>query len=247
VAKKILLAVLGRGSQMAYPGGPWVLTKDFEIWKLTERSSVLTDPDDSNENCVIGGGELNLAAGVVLYKELNPELTVFAYGDNAPHVGEGSDRPSESNVMNDLFTEIVERETGTVPRAQVFVQTPGKVRGKASGTFKEIKNILRLAQQDEFDEVVLVTVLVHVNRALGMAAKHLEDPEFAGLRGKIRFEVTEGVLLRADPQSYAERVWAIFNSRAFIRNLQRETNGLTALRKGVTQTTQPDIVTTGAG
>ncbi len=244
--KRTLLAVLGRGHMMEYPGGPFKPTRDFDNWVLggdpsTARPDVLAEKNDDDENSVIGGGELNLAAGLALYAELDPVAIVFAYGDNSPALA-AKGFPSESSVVSQIFLETANKKFGETPNVLVFDAGFWDTKGKASGTFNEIRNILRLANHLEANEVVIVTILVHMTRAIAMLEKHLRDPEFTTLRSKVRFEVTESVLLRVNPADYAERAWEIFGSKSYHRNLQRETNGLAALMKGTTQTNQPGVV-----
>jgi hypothetical protein len=218
----------------------WVLGGDPN----TARPDVLAEKNDDDPNSVIGGGELNLAAGMMLYDELNPQAIVFAYGDNSPALA-AKGFPSESSVVSQIFVEKIKERWDETPNVIVFDSDDWKTEGKASGTFNEIRNILRLATRENVDEVVIVTILLHMTRAAGMLEQHLRDPGFTALRKKVRFEVTETVLLRTDPDNYAERIWEIFGSQSYLRNLQREANGLVALRKGTTQTNKPGVVLTG--
>lgn len=235
--KKTLLAVLGRGSMMAYPDGPWAVTKDTDVWILgAKRPEVITTGSDDDPNTVIGGGELQLAAASILHRELNPLLTVFAYGNRSPYLKERG-YPSESAVMTRLFQEMMRGRFGEEPLVNVFNEDEWNTEGSSS--FQEVHNLLTLGKAIGADEVVLLTIMVHMNRVLVMAAKHLnDDPVLRDMRSKLRFEVTESVLMRADPENYAERALAIFGSQAFLRNLERELNGSRAMYRGVTQTHQ---------
>lgn len=198
--KNILLAVLGRGCMMQYAGGPWAATRDLDIWKLgVMRPDVLTEQNDDDPNSVIGGGELQLAAASVLYAELDPTLTVFAYGNRSPYLLEHG-YPTESSVVSGLFRKIMLKETGKEPRVDIFNEEAWNVKGSSS--YQEVHNMLTLGKTMSVDEVIFLTVLVHMNRVLVMVAKHLRDnPDFAALRNKVRFEVTESVLLPVPTQS----------------------------------------------
>jgi hypothetical protein len=223
---------------MNSPGGSWALTKDFDIWDITPgvlRPEVLPPKNDDDPNSVIGGGELNLAAAVALYEYFNPYLTVFAYGNRSPYLLQRN-YPSESEIMTHLFQGIIRERLGVNPRVDIFDEAARQVEG--SGTFREVRNILELALTKNFDEVVLVTVLVHMTRVLGMVAKHLQTPGLGNLRGKIQPEVSECVLMRFEPAQYANRVWELVSSKSYITNLRREAAALEAMRSGVTQTTQ---------
>jgi hypothetical protein len=230
---------------MEYPGGPFKPTRDFDWWDITPGAPIsrptvfLENIEDTDPNAVIGGGELNRDTAAVLHEELAPELTVFAYGKNSPAFA-AAGFPSESSILSGLFLEMM-RGRNAEPRVEIFDpdfwDRQGKITG--SGTFQEIKNIFYLANLKQFDEVVIVTILLHLARVVAMVTKHLADPEFAGLREKVRFEVSELVLLRKNPQAYAERAWKIYGSQSYVRNLKREVNALENMYKGVTQTIQP--------
>ena len=234
--KKVLLAVLGRGCMMDGLEGPWVSTEDFDWWKLgVSRPNVITVPPDTDENCVIGGGKLQIDAAKALYRELQPVMTVFAYGNRSPYL-KAHDYPSESEVMTGDFVNEVTEEMGIPPCVDTFDEDEWNAAGSSS--YQEVHNLLSLALRLGVDEVVFLTIQVHMNRVLVMLTKHLKDPAFASLRTKVRFEITESVLLRTDAEKYAERVLAIFGSQAFLRNLERELNGSRAMYAGVTQTKQ---------
>lgn len=241
MSSKVLLAVLGRGCMMQSEDDPTrVPTEDFDWWKLgTKRPDVITVPPDTDENCVIGGGQLNLAAAEQLYMELGPEEVVFAYGNRSEYLAlHGYE--SESESMSAEFRKIMTAR-GITPRIDVFDEKEWDTTGSSS--YQEVHNILVRALALGMDEVIFLTVMVHMNRVMVMVVKHLnEDPEFVSLRGKVRFEVAESVLLRTDAKHYAERVLAIFGSQAYLRNLERELNGSRAMYKGVTQITQPGTI-----
>jgi hypothetical protein len=236
--KRTLLAVLGRGSLMKYPGGPWTITRDLDVWVLgVKRPIVLSEQNDENPNSVIGGGQLQIAAAICISIETDPDLVVFAYGNRSPYLGK--DYPSESHVMSDAFKKEMHQLGRTSPPVEVFNEERWGT-DKSSGTYQEVHNMLTLANRMGVDEVVFLTVQVHMNRVLGMIAKHLKDPEFESLRNKWRFEITESVLLRCNAAKYAGRINMMFGSQSFVRNLGREHKGLEAMYNGVTQTKQLD-------
>ena len=243
--KERLIAILGRGCMMEYPGGPFKPTRDFDNWDLqappeTARPEVLAEKNDEDPNSVIGGGELNIAAAQILYEELKPACIVFAYGDNGPAL-QRKGFAGESEVMTNLFIEAMGTWRFNKNRARVWDGNFWKTEGKASGTFNELRNIFRLAELMEYTEVVIVTIMDHMTRVGGMLAKHFMTDELAYWKSRTRLEVTESILLRADPKLFSDRIWEIFGSQSHIRELQRQVNGLTALRKGVTQTNQHGV------
>lgn len=241
--KQTLLAVLGRGMGRKAPEEPLKPTMDYDHWDITPggkgRSLVFMGKNEEDPDCVLGGGELNLAAGLVLYEELNPEYVVFAYGKNSPSFEEAG-YPTESHVVSTIFRKMVKKRTGGIAPVIVFNADFWQAHGKetGSGTFNELRNIFLLANLFELDEVIIVSIHVHMTRALGMLARQLQDPEFSGLRKKVRYETSEAVLLRADTEKYAERLLDLFGSQAWVRNSGREFAGLQAMYRGFTQTTQ---------
>lgn len=217
----------------------------FDRWDIVPggagRTSVFLPHDDDDPNEVIGGGELNFAATKALYLERYykttevPDCTVFAFGNRSPYLAEHR-YPSESEIMTATFVQEIKSETGHFPGVEVFKEERWKVEG--SGTFQEVRNILEFALQENFDEVIMVSILLHMARIMPMMEKHLRDPRYTDLRDRIRPEVSEFVLMRAQPAHYTCDIWDIFGSQSYIRNLKREASALERLREGITQTTQ---------
>lgn len=240
-----MLAVLGRGAQMEYPGGPWRPTGDYEHWNLKvppeqSRSAVVESTDDENENCVLGGGTLNFDAAVELYSELRPELVVFGYGIPSPAFLKAG-YPSESETTSGLFRDAIKDMLGYIPPVEVFdpESWKNKIQNTGSGTFNEVRHMLIRADEGGFDEIVFVTLLLHLSRAMKMVAKRLEEPELSHMTGKARYEASEIVLMRANPQKYNERIWAIHRSKAYVRELMRQADAAKNMTwGGITQTTQ---------
>ncbi len=76
-----MVAILGRGIQRLFENGPWALTEDLEV--CDERSAhlpVRTPVNDESDFCMVGGGEMNLEAGIHLVHRYRPETVVCAYG-----------------------------------------------------------------------------------------------------------------------------------------------------------------------
>ena len=222
---------MGRGAMMEYPGGPWRVTDNFDIWDIASgksRPDIIQSKNDDDPNSIIGGGKLNLTAGAILYRDNNPALTVFAYGKTPPRPGH-PEYPSECKVMTQQFLEMMGQEQPV--RVKIF-DPNNNVSG--SGTFQELKNILVLASEMEADKIIIVSVLTHMGRIAGMLANHLLDPTFRSLRTRIYPEVSEFVIMRAMPTMH-EEAWEIFGSKSMYRNLLRDAKGLEALFSGITQ------------
>jgi len=75
-----MIAILGRGIQRASENDSWVPSEDLVV--SDERSahlSVKVPVDDNNPLCMVGGGEMNLQAGIWLIWEYKPKVVVCAY------------------------------------------------------------------------------------------------------------------------------------------------------------------------
>ncbi|HEY5220726.1 MAG TPA: hypothetical protein VIJ29_01065 [Candidatus Paceibacterota bacterium] len=211
--------MLGRGLQQDQNGN-WVLTKLFEVCdeKGAHLPTALPE-DDDNPNSCIGGSELNILAGVELYKYFHPAMTVFAYGMRSNYL-RNINAPSECVVGTKKFLEIA-REEGETPEVEIFRE--GEWNQPTSGTDAEIHNIfsLVLAPDLQIANVAIVTVAVHVPRTALMVQGHMQNPEFAG-RIFPQIYVAEQILETADPEQYAG-LWArSIGSQSFTRTFQRE-------------------------
>ena len=70
-----LLAILGRGIQQIEEDKGWTLTEDLEVCdEKGGHLAVRVPSDDNNPYCLIGGGELNLRAGIILCREQSDSL-----------------------------------------------------------------------------------------------------------------------------------------------------------------------------
>lgn len=224
-----LLAVLGRGIQKVTGVGPWVLTEDIEVLKDNGGHAIIRKPlDDSNSDCVIGGGELNLLAGVELYQQYLPRLVVCAYAHRATYLRE-IDAPTESVVMSKKFAEICEQRG--LPEPNLVTWPSKKDVNGVSNTNTEIRNILEFALREGCYSVGIVSVMVQLPRAMVFADAQLKtlDPS---RKLKVKFFASELVLTEAWPHVYAPRALKIFSSQAFRRNAGREENGTNDFLRG---------------
>ncbi len=222
-----LLAILGRG--LKEQDGNWFLTRDLEMGNesgmyVKERLPV----DDNDQNCLVGGGKLNLYAGIELCREHSATLqaVVNAYGERAPYlVAAGG--PSESEIAYDYLSQ----RFPPTERPEVIVWPRERKTGNGrSNTDQEFFNIFCLAIERGYRAVGFVTVAVHYARALLMASQHLAKPEFAQLT--LQAFVSEAVLLRSNAQKYGSRLRTLHRSQAFMRTLFREQRGINALLSG---------------
>lgn len=232
--ERFLLVILGRGTQKTTPDGPsdepWLPTEDLEVYGEDGAHHTIRVPvDDENPKCLIGGGELNLLAGIELYKKLDQQVVVCAYGHRADYLKKVGG-PSESEVLSTLFAAEVKNATGVTPTVYVWPRTR-EVEGK-SNTNTELKNIFELAVDLGLEGVTVVTVSVHVPRALLFTERHISSvPQFKNL--KLRFFSSEEVLLDSEPQKYwDERIRRMHGSKAYLRALHLEMNGIRAVIDG---------------
>lgn len=225
-----LLAILGRGIQQLKEGEGWTLTENLEV--CDEKGGhlpVRVPVDDTNPLCLIGGGELNLRAGVVLCREHSDSLqtVVCAYGARSAYLA-SINGPSESEVMSarleQLLTPGKEPEVAVWPRERIASDERGK-----AGTGRELQNVLELAMERGFTSVGIVTVFVHYARALLMAQRHLMNPKFARLT--LQCYISEELLLAYD-LGFSQMLRDMHGSRAFMRSCFLEQRGINCLLAG---------------
>ncbi len=233
----MILAIFGRGVQQVGPGGPWVPTEDFEtqIWNGTvpAHSAIRKRVDQDDPLCLVGGGELNILAGVELCRRLQPHIVVTAYGNRSQYLRDVPDSPSESEVMSERF--LAEIRARKIYEPLVIVWSRDRVVEGPSNSRREIRNILELGLERRLFRVGIVTVAVHLPRTILFAREVLQDPQFRDF--EIRFFASEQVLVETDPTTWAPRVMGIFMSPAFTRTAGFENRGIYCLLAGTYTTT----------
>ena len=227
-----LLAVLGRGVQMLDPDADptdvksYAPTEDLEVCKRdpkTQRLShvrIRVPANDNHPDSIIGGGELNLLAGEALIRDARPDYVVCAYGHRAGYLK--PDGPSESEVMSRWLKE---RSLSYGPVVEVWERN--RELSGPSNTAQEFINILDLAVGRDCGKVIIVTVGVHVPRA---AVFLNEAIAMGGVKyNKLSPPVllrSEAYLLEANSYKWGPRVEALWKSKSFARNWERETRGM---------------------
>src|SRR5271157_1264609 len=132
-----ILAILGRGIQRHHKNGSWVLTEDLELCDEKSAHLAVRKPaDDENPFCMVGGGELNLLAGIALYNQEGANIVVCAYGDRSEYL-KSIDAPSESMVMSGYFLHACRTANIRVWKKEMSMPGP-------SNTNRELKNIFEL-------------------------------------------------------------------------------------------------------
>ena len=226
----LLLALLGRGiQQTSLKNAAWELTPDIEVCDEKGAHLPVRAPEnDDDPRSIIGGGELNALAGIVLSETLRPDLVVCAYGARSKYLN-SIGAPSESRVMSDWLTAEITKTGGTVPEVNVFNEE--EWQSDETGTNRELHNIFTFAARRGVTNIAILTVAVHVPRAALMAHHHLmNNPAFKGLI--FQCYASELVLLGSDPKHYETRVRRIFGSKSYERNLSRELRGMNDLLAG---------------
>lgn len=227
-----LLAVLGRGIQQIKEGAGWTLTEDLEVCdEKLEHLPVRIPADDANLHCLIGGGELNLLAGIVLCCGQDSEsltTAVCAYGARSAYLRKVNG-PSESEVMSTLLKEMqrpgVKLDIPVWSSDHVVLDERGM-----SGTNREVQNVFELAVQRGLTSVGIVTVAVQYARAVLMAQRYLQNPRFAHIT--LQCYISEDILLRHDPKRFEQRIKALHGSNAFMRSMFYEQRGINCLLAG---------------
>jgi DUF218 domain len=213
-----LIAILGRGIQRQYEGGPWVLTEDLEVCNANSAHlPVRVEADDTNPFCMVGGGLMNLHAGQILVAKYRPKLVVCAHGDRSGYL-KSVDGPSESEVMCDRII---------APNSSIVVWPSERSHPAPSNTRQELLNVFELAYERDFKNVMIVTVGVHVPRTATYIAKFLSGGGYSDL--SVRVFESEEVLLTANPTDFGPRVDALRASKAFGRTWEREANGISKI------------------
>jgi hypothetical protein len=232
-----LIAILGRGIQQLFKDGPWVLTEDLET--CDERSAhlpVRAPVNDEDPHCLIGGGEMNLAAGACLVEKYRPLIAVCAYGGRSAYL-ESINAPSESEVMS---TEL-RRALRANARTNIIVWNRDRQLPVPANTRQELLNIFDLAVEYKVPKIALVTVGVHVPRTAAYVAKHLSVyPQYRELSPVVL--ESEEVLLGLSRNHYAPCVEVMRNSKAFARNWAREADGISKIIRDVYGDTKPKVV-----
>jgi hypothetical protein len=237
------VAVLGRGIQRLSEVGPnsltasWTLTQDLEVCdKDSAHLPIRVPVDDDSPYCMVGGGDMNVEAGVALIRLYKPTLVVCAYGGRSKYL-ESIGAPSESEVMSDAmhYDPRLDGVAFNLKRWTRERQLP-----VPSNTRQELLNIFDLALESSRKRIALVTVGVHVPRTATYITKHLSVyPKYRDL-SPVLFE-SEEVLLAADRRYYGPRVEALRNSKSFARNWEREAVGISKIVRDVYGDAKPTV------
>jgi hypothetical protein len=223
----MLLVILGRGIQKT-SAGEWRPTEDLEMAADahgTHRPERIP-PDDNNPLCRIGGGELNLLAGIELYRQLDPQVAVCAYGDRPAYL-RNINAPNENEIMTNLFATQCQT-LGLIPRCGRWKLTADEI---TPNTRRELENCFELALQRGIKQIITVTVLVHAWR-LSLLVQELRGthPEFKDCT--VTVVTSEAVLLAANPRNYGARIRRMHSSKSFMRTIEMEAAGVNAILHG---------------
>jgi hypothetical protein len=235
---------MGRGIQRLSADSPatdasaYDVTEDLEV--CDERSAhlpVRVPADDSNPRCMVGGGRMNLDAGMILVEKHRTLAVVGAYGGRSEYL-ESIGAPSESEVMARILAEELPDSPTWIDSWARDRQGPGGA--KASNTRQEILNIFELALEHNFKRIAIVTTEVHVPRTATYVAQHMSAHQKYRVLSPVVF-ASETVLLEADPARWTSRVEALRNSQAFARNWAREAEGISKILRDVYGDNKPLI------
>jgi hypothetical protein len=226
----MLLVIAGRGIYQTTPG-QWDLTDDLEV-VANDRGAHLpfrVPADDENGLCVVGGGKMNLTAGIQYFLEHRPELVTLAFGDRHLYLRQVN-APSENEVMTKQFVA----ELGKFdidPPVEYWKLTPDETRPNSK---REIQNSLELAVRRRIKDVTVITLLAHAWRlSLFLQELKYEHPEFRELR--ITLFTSEEILLAANPIMFGEEIRRMHSSRAFMRTIRMEGFGINRILNGTYQ------------
>lgn len=241
-----LLAIMGRGIQRLNKESDvtnvasWVLTEDLELCdKESAHLPIRVSPDDENPLCMVGGGELNLLAGIELVNLYKPTAVVCAYGHRSAYLA-SIDAPSESEVMSYHLRHST-RFSSLDEDPDIMKWERGRTVPGPSNTGRELLNIFDLALERGFETIGIVTVGVHVPRTAAYVAKHFSVHERYRSLTPIVLE-SEEVCLHSDEALWRPRVEALRASKSFARNWAREADGIQKIVRDVYGDAKPKVV-----
>jgi hypothetical protein len=238
-----MVAIMGRGIQRFQENGPWMPSHDLEV--CDERSAHLSlgvPIDDDSPYCMIGGGQINLDAGVELISKYGPRAVVCEYGHVMPYIRE-SGAPSGSEVLSEaLRSTLLQRGHDPLPEIVVWSASRPGPAGSSPNTRQELLNIFDLALERGLAKIAIVTVGVHAPRVATYVAKHLSMHAPYRELSPVVFE-SEEILLAVDPEKHGERVRRIRESKSFTRTWQREQEGISKIvRNTYNDAVKPPVV-----
>lgn len=213
---RVLLAVLGRGIQKT--GEKWEPTGDFEVFRkdqdgrMVHSATPISDNDD-DENCLIGGGKLNVEAAALLLRRTKMRC-VLGYAPPAPYL-RSLGGPSESLPMGKLLRSLV-------PGADINDWKDG-LESEKSNTIVEVNNVMKLAGQIGIKEVRFLTISPHVPRVTLIAQKAPKEQAV-----KFTVESSETIISTLEPASRT-RIARIQQSKAYRRTVAAENVGISTL------------------
>ena len=225
---------MGRGVQKTKGIGNffgWSSTEDLEVVEENGAHAIFRKPvDDEDANCMVGGGQLNILAGVELIFAHRPKVVVCAYGPRSQYLREANGR-SESGVMSNALERILPMPGHYPPFSMPRWDSDNDLPGP-SNTKTEIGHILNLALNQSNRRVGIVTVSVHLPRVILFTKQYLESESFRDQNLAISFFSSEQVLIESSPKVFAPRVMTLHSSKAYRRNAEREARGIEAILSG---------------
>ncbi len=237
-----LLAILGRGIQRLDPNSDstlissWALTEDIEICDSNlAHLTVRVPKDDSNQSSIVGGGELNLRAGLEFIKKHQPRYVVCAYAHRAEYLL-SVNGPTESEVISNLVNQAFRDEK--IPSPNVLIWNRDRVLSGPSNTGVEVLNIFKLALEYGLQSVGIVTVGVHVPRTATYTAKHRSVHDKYRVLS-VNILESEEILLRSNELLWGSRVEILRASQSFARNWAREADGIQKIIRDVYRNAKP--------
>jgi hypothetical protein len=238
-----MVAILGRGTHRISEGGPFDMTEDLEVCDgRSAHLAVRVPADDENPFCMIGGGQMNLEAGICLIRKYDPAVIVCAYGGRSEYL-ESIDGPSESEVMGEALEKAFSHDPLKITSSLVTWERHRQLP-VPSNTRQELLNIFDLAIERGLGSIAVVTIGVHVARTATYVAKHMSVyPQYRSLRVVVL--ESEEVLLAENREKYTARVEAMRTSKSFARNwggTNREADGISKIIRDVYGDAKPKVI-----
>ncbi|MBI1975147.1 MAG: hypothetical protein HYS57_02175 [Parcubacteria group bacterium] len=236
-----VIAILGRGiEQVRYGSGVTRWRPTTFVEKCAPATGAHTGfrticADQNDPDCLIGGGNANVIAGLELFRRYGAKAVLFAYGAKSPYL-KAFGAPSEGEVMLWEFMRRVRAAGVSLGNTKFFGGLHSDdPRYRPSNTFKEIENIMNFAVDSAFVRIAIVTVEVQLRRAQVFTEEILQSEAGSGVDGFWLVETvwfsSEEILCQRSPR-YRRVIEVVQGSSSRARTFMRELDGIKAFREG---------------
>lgn len=162
------------------------------------------------------GDRLRVIAGSYLYQE-NPEAELIVLGGK----GQLKAVPGVPAVANVIKQELIKLK---VPARRIIVET------RSGTTFEQLFALSRIIQRGKYDKIMIVSNQYHLSRIRAMIRC---DTTLSRVLHRVTLLSAEKIVLRKQPQEWADRISKAYASVAMRRRVQLEKQGIRDFKLGV--------------